>query len=102
MVWSAQLWPTRTELAVLKILQQRRAGAYGLEVVADSSGAIKRSSIYVLLGRLEEKGFVRVRKTTSTHPGLPRPIYIMTAEGVRVVRAIELAQTTMRGSICAQ
>ena len=98
----AKLWPTPSELSVLKILQQRPGGAYGLEIVADSNRAIKRSSIYVLLGRLEEKGFVRVKKTTSKHPGLPRPIYIITAEGMRAVHALELAETTLRGSICGR
>lgn len=102
MVGSANLLPTRSELEVLKILQRKPAGAYGLEIVAESNGATKRSSIYVLLGRLEEKGFVRVKKTTSTHPGLPRPIYIITAEGVRAVDACELAVVVMRGSICGQ
>jgi DNA-binding PadR family transcriptional regulator len=96
----ADLMPTRSEMAVLKLLQQRPTGAYGLEIVAESNGTVKRSSIYVLLGRLEEKGFVRVKKTTSTHPGLPRPIYVISGEGVRAVRARELAEATMTGAIC--
>lgn len=100
MIGSADLFPTRKELDVLKLLQRKPAGAYGLELVAESDGVVKRSTIYVLLGRLEEKGFVRVKKTTSKHPGLPRPIYIITAEGVRAVDACELAAVVMRGSIC--
>ena len=100
MVDGADLMPTRGEMAVLKMLQSKPTGAYGLEIVADSNGAIKRSSIYVLLGRLEEKGFVRVKKTTSNHPGLPRPMYVITAEGARAVQARELAEATMRGFIC--
>lgn len=95
------LWPTRSELEVLKILQRLAAGAYGLEIVAASNGAVKRSSVYVLLGRLEEKGFVRVNTTRSTHPGLPRPIYIITGEGVRAIDARELAVLRVRGPICA-
>jgi DNA-binding PadR family transcriptional regulator len=98
----ADLMPTRGEMAVLKLLQHRPSGAYGLQIVADSNGAVKRSCVYVLLGRLEEKGFVRVKKTTSTHPGLPRPIYVISGEGVRAVRAREVAEATMRGPICAQ
>lgn len=64
---------------------------YGLEVVGRSGGTVGRTSVYVLLGRLEEKGFVRVRKVTSKHPGLPRRIYSISAEGMRVVAALEIA-----------
>jgi DNA-binding PadR family transcriptional regulator len=64
---------------------------YGLEVVGRSGGTVGRTSVYVLLGRLEEKGFVRVRKVTSKHPGMPRRIYSISAEGMRVVAAIEMA-----------
>jgi DNA-binding PadR family transcriptional regulator len=67
---------------------------YGLEVVGRSGGTVGRTSVYVLLGRLEEKGFVRVRRPTSTHPGLPRRIYSITAEGHRVVGAIEVAMVS--------
>lgn len=96
----ADLMPTRSEMAVLKLLQHRPGGAYGLEIVAGSDGSIKRSSIYVLLGRLEEKGFVRIKKTTSKHPGLPRPIYVISGAGTRAVQAREVAEAAMRGAIC--
>lgn len=67
---------------------------YGLEVVGRSGGTVGRTSVYVLLGRLEEKGFVRVRRLTSTCSGLPRRIYSITAEGHRVVAAIEVAMVS--------
>lgn len=92
------VWPTPSETEVLKVLQRHPAGAYGLEIVSESNGAVKRSSVYVLLGRLQEKGFVRVKTTRSTHPGLPRPIYIITGDGVRAVDAREQA-TLLRGAI---
>lgn len=85
------VWPSGKELEVLRLLQTSPRGMYGLEIVDKSEGAIGRASIYVLLGRLEEKGFVRVARTTSTHPGMPRPIYSITADGQRVVAAIEAA-----------
>jgi PadR family transcriptional regulator, regulatory protein PadR len=64
---------------------------YGLEIVDASRGSIGRASIYVWLGRLQEKGFVRIAKTTASHPGMPRPIYKITGEGQRALAAAEVA-----------
>lgn len=85
------VWPSGKELEVLRILQGESGGAYGLEIVSKSDGAVGRTSVYILLGRLEGKGFVRVKRTTGTHPGLPRPIYSITAQGLRAVAAHEFA-----------
>jgi DNA-binding PadR family transcriptional regulator len=84
-------WPTPSEMVVIKILQGKPHGAYGLEIVAASNDAVKRGSIYVLLGRLEEKGFVRVLKSKpqSGYEGPPRPQYQLTAEGAHVMAAAE-------------
>jgi hypothetical protein len=80
-------WPTPSEMIVMRILQGCSAGAYGLEIVGDSEGAVKRGSVYVLLGRLEEKGFVRVlpSKKGSSSSAPARPQYQLTAEGSRVL-----------------
>jgi DNA-binding PadR family transcriptional regulator len=80
-------WPTPSEMLVLNILQSKSRGAYGLEIVAASNQAVKRGSVYVLLGRLEEKGFVRVLKTSAQpgYDGPPRPLYQLTAVGARVM-----------------
>lgn len=85
------VWPSGKELEVLKLLQGEPRGMYGLEIVDRSEGLVGRSSVYVLLARLEEKGFVRVRRTTSSHPGMPRPIYSITGSGQRAIAAFELA-----------
>jgi DNA-binding PadR family transcriptional regulator len=90
-IHAGEVWPSGKELEVLRLLQGEPRGMYGLEVVGRSGGTVGRTSVYVLLGRLEEKGFVRVRKATSKHPGLPRRIYSISAEGQRVVAAIEMA-----------
>ena len=84
-------WPTPAEMLVLRLLQSETGGMYGLEIVEASEGAVKRGSVYVLLGRLEEKGFVKAQKpkTAPEHPGLPRPIFKLTADGVRVLAAAE-------------
>jgi DNA-binding PadR family transcriptional regulator len=84
-------WPTPSEMIVLGILQSKPRGAYGLEIVAASDDAVKRGSVYVLLGRLAEKGFVRaIRSEVSPgYDGPPRPKYQLTAEGARVMSAAE-------------
>lgn len=84
-------WPTPTEMAVMTVLQSKPRGAYGLEIVAASNRRVKQGSVYVLLGRLEEKGFVRVLKTKPApgYEGPPRPQYQLTAEGTRVMAAAE-------------
>lgn len=48
----------RSEALILDLLISR-AEAYGLELVKASRGRLKRGGIYVTLGRMEEKGFVR-------------------------------------------
>lgn len=84
-------WPTRGEMMVMTLLQNEAGGMYGLEIVEASAGAIKRGSVYVLLGRLEEKGFVKSQaaKEDPGHPGLPRPVYRLTADGLKVLAAAE-------------
>src|ERR1044071_5651373 len=81
-------WPSGKELEVLNILRCEPRGMYGLQIVDKSNGAVSRSAIYVVLGRLEEKGFVkRVVPKSDSHPGMPRPIYSLTGDGARVVDA---------------
>lgn len=86
------IWPSGKELEVLRILQSEPTGMYGLQVVEASNKRISRASIYVLLGRLEEKGFVKVLKDPkpAEHPGMPRPIYQLTGAGQRAVSAADL------------
>ena len=45
-----------TESLVMDLL--RNGDRYGLELVDASDGALKRGSVYVILARMEEKGFV--------------------------------------------
>lgn len=73
----------------MRILQNSPKGLYGLQVVADSEGAINRGSIYVLLGKLVMMGFVDLTKPAvdPDYPGKPRPIYRLNAEGRKVLRA---------------
>ena len=62
---------------------------FGLQLVDASSGALKRGTVYVTLGRMEAKGLV----TSEQEPpvpgaiGLPRRRYRPTALGERMLRA---------------
>ena len=62
---------------------------YGLQLVQQSQGALKRGTVYVTLGRMESKGFVESEQE-SLPPGaigLPRRLYRPTALGERMLRA---------------
>jgi DNA-binding PadR family transcriptional regulator len=76
------------EALILELLIEQ-SEMYGLQLVAASKGRLKRGTVYVTLGRMEEKGFItsRVESTPSAEGGLPRRIYEPTAFGRRVLRA---------------
>jgi PadR family transcriptional regulator PadR len=75
------------ELLVLELL--RHEELYGLQLVAASKGRLKRGTVYVTLGRMEEKGYIT--STLDAPPagtgGLPRRIYAVTTLGRRMFRA---------------
>jgi DNA-binding PadR family transcriptional regulator len=62
---------------------------YGLELVARSKRRLKRGTIYVTLGRMEDKGYVtsRLEDPPPATGGLPRRLYEPTAFGTRVLAA---------------
>jgi len=64
---------------------------YGLQLVGQSGGALKRGTVYVTLGRLEDKGLVarRLPRDAPPTPGLPRPVYRCTAPGLRHLAYVE-------------
>ena len=65
---------------------------YGLQLVAASRRRLKRGTVYVTLGRMEEKGFItsRLEDAPPESGGLPRRIYEPTPFGRRVLDAYEL------------
>jgi len=75
------------ELLVLELLREQEL--YGLQLVAASRRRLKRGTVYVTLGRMEEKGYIT--STLEAAPvgagGLPRRIYAATALGRRVFAA---------------
>jgi PadR family transcriptional regulator, regulatory protein PadR len=62
---------------------------YGLQLVAASKGRLKRGTVYVTLGRMEDKGYVtsHAEDAPDGAGGLPRRLYEATPHGLRVLKA---------------
>lgn len=60
---------------------------YGLELVKSSDGELKRGTIYVLLDRMGEKGYVESRQEKDPRlPGMPRRLYKPSGLGEKAYR----------------
>ena len=91
---------TATEAEILKLLVGEPKGLYGLELVKRSDGALKRGSVYVLLSRLEDKGYVKVKSiATSEHGGMPRRQYRIEGVGQKVLREYEQMRERYEGAV---
>ena len=86
---------TRTESLVMDLL--RRGDQYGLELVDASDGALKRGSVYVILARMEDKGFVDSwqEHRAEGESGLPRRVYRATQYGLKVHDAFALLREAL-------
>ena len=87
--------PTRLsalEFLILRMLIASGGEMYGLELVNQSDGRLKRGTIYVTLSRLEDKGIILSRKEKQRPGarGLPRRLYRPSAMGRRVLAAWEI------------
>jgi DNA-binding PadR family transcriptional regulator len=84
------------ELLILQMLGDH-GPQYGLWLVANSRRQLKRGTVYVTLGRMEDKGLVEsfLEKRDPSAPGLARRFYRLTPAGVAVLRAAELAQALL-------
>ncbi len=89
---------TATEHTVLSTLCAT-GETYGLKLVAESGGELRRTSIYVLLSRLEDRGFVesRYQDAAPGEQGPQRRLYKVTGIGQRALRAWEAAQAAWNG-----
>lgn len=78
---------SRTESLLMELLGHR--DRYGLELVDASAGALKRGSVYVILARMEGKGFVDSwqEERNPGASGLPRRLYRATPYGLKVHEA---------------
>ena len=84
-----------TESLLIDLLEHRER--FGLELVDASGGTIKRGSVYVLLARMEVKGFVDSRQE-ERQPGaigLPRRLYRATPYGLKVRDAYRLLREAL-------
>jgi DNA-binding PadR family transcriptional regulator len=83
-----------TESLILDLLRSQEM--YGLQLVTESKGALKRGSVYVTLGRMEEKGYVESwAEDKPEHAGLPRRLYRATGLGQRVHEAWSLMAVSL-------
>jgi PadR family transcriptional regulator, regulatory protein PadR len=89
--------PSDKEALILSLLAKGDP-LYGLQLVELSEGLLKRGTIYVTLGRLQDKGLVRASTDgdPSGHPGMPRPRYRITAHGSRALQAREAVAALLR------
>jgi PadR family transcriptional regulator, regulatory protein PadR len=86
-----------TEHLVLDLI--RATEMYGLQLVAESKGRLKRGTVYVTLGRMEEKGFIESRTDDeAAHSGMPRKLYRATALGARLLDAWSLMAASVMGA----
>lgn len=88
---------TRKEFIAMNLLVPSPRPLYGLQMVEQSGGELKRGTIYVTLNRLEEKGYITSRKEAE-QPGIaqPRRLYKATGLGVRVFRAVAASRASLR------
>src|SRR4029077_20127206 len=82
------------EHLVLELLTEH-GELYGLQLVANSRRKLKRGTVYVTLGRMEEKGYIssRLGDAPADVGGMPRRLYQPTALGRRVLAAWTSAST---------
>jgi PadR family transcriptional regulator, regulatory protein PadR len=85
---------TAKETLILEMLAEGEQ--YGLQLVTASRRRLKRGTVYVTLGRMEDKGYVvsRLEDAPAEAGGLPRRLYRPTPLGMRVLAAC--AQMTGR------
>lgn len=72
---------------------------FGLQLVERSGGALKRGTVYVTLGRMQEKGYLESRQEPlpAGAIGLPRRLYHPTVYALRVLDAWRLAEAALAG-----
>jgi DNA-binding PadR family transcriptional regulator len=84
-----------TERAILDLLSSGPE-LFGLQLVEQSRGALKRGTVYVTLGRMEQKGLVESHHEPATRDqdALTRRMYHATGHGRRVLDAWTMVART--------
>jgi DNA-binding PadR family transcriptional regulator len=70
---------------------------YGLQLVEQAKGRLKRGTVYVTLSRMQEKDLVtsHLEVRDEKRPGLPRRLYTPTARGLLTLRALQAAEAVL-------
>jgi PadR family transcriptional regulator, regulatory protein PadR len=81
---------SKKEFIIMSMLVGAPRPLYGLQMVDQSQGELKRASIYVTLKRLQDKGYITSEREAQ-QPGIaqPRRLYKASGLGVKVFRALE-------------
>ncbi len=82
-----------TERLIIEMLAARDE-LFGLQMVELSEGQLKRGTVYVTLGRMQEKGFLESRQEALPPGaiGLPRRLYRPTGFALRALAAWQAAE----------
>jgi DNA-binding PadR family transcriptional regulator len=79
-----------------------RREMYGLEMVK-ASRRLARGTVYVLLSRMEEKGYITSRQLKEDNvSGMPRRLYSITGLGQRALAASQRAALIFSSATVAQ
>lgn len=88
---------TKTEALILEqLVASAGSELYGMQMVKASGNSLKMGSIYVILGRLEDKGFVESRKEIDQAQTIPRRLYKITGAGKRNYHAWNAAMAAFQ------
>ena len=81
------------ERQILELIAEH-GDLFGLELVERSGRRLKRGTVYVTLGRMQEKGYLESRQEPLPPGaiGLPRRLYRPTGYAMRVLDAWRLAE----------
>lgn len=92
-----------TERLIVEMLAARDE-MFGLQMVEMSGGRLKRGTVYVTLGRMQEKGYLESRQEPLPEGaiGLPRRLYRPTGLAMRILAAWKAAEAHYVGSVHPQ
>lgn len=82
-----------TERLIIELLSEHQE-SFGLRMVELSGGRLKRGTVYVTLGRMQEKGYLESRQEPLPEGaiGLPRRLYRPTGLAMRILAAWKAAE----------
>jgi DNA-binding PadR family transcriptional regulator len=82
-----------TERQIVELLAEHQE-LFGLQMVELSGGRLKRGTVYVTLGRMQEKGYLESRQEPLPEGaiGLPRRLYRPTGVAMRILAAWKAAE----------